>query len=136
NGNGHYDVGEPYTDRNGNGVWDSNGFDYWNGHGVAIHPAVAANAGVSGTTAVLNLESQTRQLYARQLYCLMLLLVDMNYVAPWETIYAGPTGTGPETIEPELKMWMDAKKAEIEKQLTTQTVPMSAANAAAYADFI
>ena len=31
---------------------------------------------------VRNLDSQGRQLFARHLYCLMLLLVDENYIAP------------------------------------------------------
>ncbi len=54
-------------------------FDYTNGQAVPIHPAVGTAQG-----GVRNLASQGRQLYARQLYCLMLLLVDENYIAPWD----------------------------------------------------
>ena len=55
----------------------------------------------------------------------MLLLVDENYVAPWESIFTDPT-TGKETIEPDLKMWMDTKRNEL----------TAAGVSAAQADFI
>ena len=71
---GKYTSGDPFIDLNGNGKYDGPnqtppqagfdqlwqqltasgaiqqaiGFDYTNGHGVALHPAVAASAGVSG----------------------------------------------------------------------------------------
>ncbi len=54
--------------------------------GVAVPVHMAAN-GTMYTTAfaggVRNLEAQGRQRFA-QLYCLMLLLVDENYIAPWD----------------------------------------------------
>jgi hypothetical protein len=54
-------------------------FDYTNGHGEPIHPDVATAGSFPATAVVRNLDSQGRQLYARQLYCLMLLLVDEGY---------------------------------------------------------
>ena len=110
--------GEPFIDLNGNNTYDGPGknppeagyeqlwqqltasgqlqtgvgFDYTNGHGEPIRSEAFTGTAVGG---VRNLESQGRQLYARQLYCLMLLLVDMNYVAPWETIDTdSTTGAG------------------------------------------
>ena len=66
-------------------------FDYTNGHWEPIHGRVrAAVATALGKTllqvpgGIRNLDVQGRQLYARQLYCLMLLLVDENYIAPWD----------------------------------------------------
>ncbi len=106
NGNGTWDVGEPFLDLNGDGKYNSpqdgmwpqlwpapagNGtlaepisFDYTQGHAEPIHAAVvkALNQTIQG--GVRNLESQGRQLFARHLYCLMLLLVDENYIAPWD----------------------------------------------------
>jgi hypothetical protein len=99
NGNGKYDAGEPYIDADGDGkytppsdqLWQqltvsgklqtNIGFDYTNGHGEPIHPSVATGA-IPATSTVRNLASESRQLFARQLYCLMLLLVDENYVVP------------------------------------------------------
>jgi hypothetical protein len=101
---------EPFIDMNGNGKYDAPGdilwpelgptavggngtlaeqitFDYTNGHAEPIsvkvqNAMVAALKPVNG--GVRNLESQGRQLYARHLYCLMLLLMDENYIAPWD----------------------------------------------------
>jgi hypothetical protein len=64
-------------------------FDYTNGHAEPVHKAVADailapanNYQQHVVGGVRNLESQGRQLYARQLYCMMLLLVDEGYIAP------------------------------------------------------
>jgi hypothetical protein len=103
NGNGKWDDGifspaEPFIDLNANGQYDAPrdqlwpeltlsgtlgepiAFDYTNGHGEPVHPSIAASFSPSAN--VRNLESQGRQLFARHLYCLMLLLVDENYIAP------------------------------------------------------
>lgn len=117
NGNGKYDDGsvagvpaEPYIDLDNSGrysppidklwgqLWPAAlggsgalgepiAFDYTNGAGVPIHPAVAAASvapKILPTAVVRNLENQARQLYARHLYCLMLLLVDEGYIAPYD----------------------------------------------------
>ncbi len=57
---------------------------------------------------VRNLESQGRQHYARNLYCLMLLLMDENYIAPWDE------------NDPQIMAWMDAEK----KKLTSRQLSM------------
>jgi hypothetical protein len=105
NGNGKWDVNEPYVDMidrdNIAGdnpeydgpldhLWDGLTsepitFDYSNGQAVPIRADVAADVSASlGNVPVVggvrNLNSQGRQLLARQLYCLMLLLVDENYL--------------------------------------------------------
>jgi hypothetical protein len=62
-------------------------FDYTNGHAEPVHNLVAAavkSAFGQVPHGVRNLESQGRQLFARHLYCLMLLLTDENYIAPWD----------------------------------------------------
>ena len=59
-------------------VHEKIGFDYTNGVGEPIHPD-AATSGIPATAVVRNLASEARQVYARQLYCLMLLLVDDGY---------------------------------------------------------
>jgi hypothetical protein len=102
NVNGRWETGEPFIDMlrtNAGGVtnqydgpldllWpeltasgaiaEPIAFDYTNGHGEPIRPEVAT-AGIPATAVVRNLDSQGRQLYARHLYCLMLLLVDAGY---------------------------------------------------------
>lgn len=55
---------------------ESIAFDYTNGFGYPVFSDPVAK--------VRNLESQARQVYARHLYCLMLMLVDENYIAPWD----------------------------------------------------
>jgi hypothetical protein len=111
NGNGQMDLDnsgkplEPYIDLNGDKRYEGprdrlwpelsptavggNGtlaepisFDYTNGHAEPVYAAIAKSLNVLG--GVRNLESQGRQLYARHLYCLMLLLMDENYIAPWD----------------------------------------------------
>ncbi len=96
NRNGKLDNGEPFIDLDGDNVptraidqlWVNVGmaepiaFDYTNGQGVTIHPTVAARVPVSPSANVRSLESEARQLYARHLYCLMLLLMDEGYIAP------------------------------------------------------
>jgi hypothetical protein len=87
-------IGEPWIDLDGNGVYtgpldqlwqgltaEPVVFDYTNGHAEAVHPEAFGGPVAGG---VRNLNSQARQLYARHLYCLMLLLVDENYIAPWD----------------------------------------------------
>lgn len=118
NANGRWDVTDTYIDFDGNKaytapvdqLWSTltaNGaigervaFDYSNGQVVPVY-----RSSIRG--GVRNLESQGRQLYARQLYCLMLLLTDENYIAPWDPNDA------------QLITWMDAEK----KKLTA--APMS-----------
>lgn len=103
NVNGRWDQGEKwldiFTNRNYDGprdqLWanltstagpitEPITFDYTNGHGGAVHGGLAAAAGnqVPAGAQVRNLSSQARQLYARHLYCLMLLMMDENYIAP------------------------------------------------------
>ncbi len=111
NGNGKRDNdsvvppnGEPFVDLDGSGgyspprdqLWadltlsgniaESIAFDHTNGHEDPTHPTVAAAVATTLNMPVVggvrSLESQARQLYARHLYCLMLLLVDENYIAP------------------------------------------------------
>jgi hypothetical protein len=96
NGNGRWSQGEPFIDllkTNAGGttntydgprdrLWaglaaEPIAFDYTNGHGEPIREEVANGAGA--TARIRNLDSQARQLYARHLYCLMLLLVDEGY---------------------------------------------------------
>ena len=57
---------------------------------------------------VRNLESQGRQLYARHLYCLMLLLMDENYIAPWDE------------NDPQLRLIMDEEAERDSNQITSQ----------------
>ncbi len=63
-------------------------FDYTNGALFPIHKVVSDLLGIPANQAAYvsakNLDSQGRQLYARHLYCLMLLLVDEGYIAPWD----------------------------------------------------
>lgn len=116
NGNGKWDNGEPFIDLGGNGytppgdqLWsdltDSGkigekiGFDYTNGQATRIH-AVLVNA-LKNIGGVHNLESQGRQLYARHLYCLMLLLADENYIAPWDE------------SDPQVMTWMEAERKKL-----------------------
>jgi hypothetical protein len=101
------EAGEPFLDANGDGKWnagekwvdvDADGnydppidrlwieltnepiaFDYTNGQGVLIRPE-AFGGPVPLGVGVRNLDAQGRQLYARQLYCMMLLLMDENYL--------------------------------------------------------
>ena len=92
---GTYELGEPFIDLDGNGfysppldrLWpgltgEAVSFDYTNGQGTPIHPAVAlaSSGAIPPTAQVRNLNSAARQLYARHLYCLMLLLVDEGYL--------------------------------------------------------
>jgi len=129
NGNGKHDSGEPWIeliDRDNNPgnppqydgpldqLWpdltaqgllaEPITFDYTNGVGYPIHRGVAQKSPdpvphFPLDAKVRNLESQARQLYARHLYCLMLLLVDEHYIAPWDesdpqiAAYLDTTGT-------------------------------------------
>ncbi len=101
NGNGKYDDGtfallEPYIDENGNGRYDGPqdqlwpqltgaggpvtekiAFDYLRGQGEPLHPLAP---GFGPLVNVRNLGAEGRQRFARHLYCLMLLLMDENYV--------------------------------------------------------
>ncbi len=110
NGNGVVDepqeAGEPWLDVNGNGVWDNepsldlngNGrfdppldslwatqpggpfaFDYTQGQDATGRGAVTPTGGRIHDDARM-----ARQLYARHLYCLMLLLMDDGYLTPWD----------------------------------------------------
>ncbi|MEX0612574.1 MAG: hypothetical protein WD229_10695, partial [Pirellulales bacterium] len=104
--NGKWDAGDPYIDLDGDSrytppsdqLWadltvagvlaEPIAFDYTNGHGEPIHREVMDDLGIDPDDPavvkpkVRNLDSQGRQLYARHLYCLMLLLVDQDYLAP------------------------------------------------------
>lgn len=97
NGNGKWDVGEKWIDVNADGIFNppldrlwteltdlTNGplhevisFDYTNGHGEPLHGEAWTGLSAGG---VRNLNSQGRQLFARHLYCLMMLLMDENYL--------------------------------------------------------
>ena len=81
-------------------------FDYTNGVAVPVYKGAIAGG-------VRNLESQGRQQLARNLYCLMLLLVDENYIAPWDE------------NDPQVLTWMENEK----KKLTSAMPPVSAAQA-------
>ena len=99
-------------------------FDYTNGQGDADPSERAATSlrhrRVGG---VRNLESQGRQLYARHLYCLMLLLVDENYIAPWDE------------NDPQIMTWIETDKKKIETAI--QAAPISCfADAPRQADVI
>jgi hypothetical protein len=114
-GNGKWDDGtlapvEPFIDVDGDGfyspprdyLWqnmtaESIAFDYTNGHGEPIHPSVAGGAIPAGAK-VRNLNSQARQLYARQLYILMMLLVDENYVETPDVPSLGGTNVNNEWL--------------------------------------
>lgn len=128
NGNGKWDNGEPFIDLAGNGytppgdhLWsdltangtlgEQIGLDYTNGQATRLH-AVLANA-LKNIGGVRNLESQGRQVFARQLYCLMLLLMDENYIAPWDE------------NDPQVMTWMEAER----KKLTSATPAISAPEA-------
>jgi len=76
-------------------------FDYTNGVAVPVHLDVVTSLNTSVLGGVRNLESQGRQQFARQLYCLMLLLVDENYVAPWDD------------SDPQLLTWMENEKKKL-----------------------
>lgn len=111
NGNGKYDLGEPFLDLDHNGIYTPPGdvlwsqlgpttanppgngtlaepisFDYTNGHSEPLNPVVQNLLSTALNTKVLagvrNLESEGRQLFARHLYCLMLLLTDDGYIMP------------------------------------------------------
>lgn len=119
---------EPFIDLNGNGVYDAPGdqlwsslwpkplggdgtmrepisFDYTNGHAEPLHAtvldALKKNLNVNVVGGVRNLESQGRQLFARHLYCLMLLLVDDGFIAPWDE------------NDPQLMTWMATERARL-----------------------
>ncbi len=123
NGNGQWDTGEPFinldgsVDASGNPtytppmdrMWQSLGpvanggngtlaepisFDYTNGIEVPVYKSTIAGG-------VKNLESQGRQLFARQLYCLTLLLTDENYVAPLDG------------NDPQIMTWAETTKTAI-----------------------
>jgi hypothetical protein len=133
NGNGKWDSNEPYINVDGSvnnsgkptytppidqlwstltalgAISEPITFDYTNGYAVPLYKSTIAGG-------VRNLESQARQLYARHLYCLMLLLADENYIAPWDE------------NDPQLLAWMDSER----KKLTSPPTSM----AAGQADFI
>ncbi len=136
NGDGKWEGGEPFIDLDGDrqysaprdGMWQQmwptaaggNGtlaepisFDYTNGHAEPLNAAIAAALNKTILGGVRNLESQGRQLFARHLYCLMMLLADDNYVAPWDE------------NDPQLMTWMDTEK----KKLTGANPAISAAEA-------
>ena len=111
NGNGKYDNGEKWLDMDGDGkytfpvdtqlwagglVGEQMAFDYTNGRAEPIY-----NILYQPGFGVRNLESQGRQRYARQLYCLMLLLVDEGYIAPWDENDA------------QVNAWADALRAQL-----------------------
>ena len=124
------EAGEPFLDKNGNGKWDSGEpwidpsmatkyihslainsdrrtmaepitFDYTNGVAVPVHSAVVLAPGLPVLGGVGNLDAQGRQQYARNLYCLMLLLVDENYIAPWDE------------NDPQVMTWMENEKKKL-----------------------
>lgn len=107
---------EPFIDLNGNQVYDAPsdvlwqnltangtlvepiGFDHTNGHSVPLHATINAALPTPSVGGVRNLESQARQLYARHLYCLMLLVMDENYIAPFDE------------KDPQMRQWIDGVK--------------------------
>ena len=132
NGNGKCDAGEPFIDLFGTGGYVGPGdppaiicgrhLGLWRTAETARSPNRFRSTTPTATRnrcasylpirsrrlgGVRNLESQGRQLFARHLYCLMLLLVDDNYIAPWDE------------NDPQLLAWMTAEKAK----LTTATNP-------------
>jgi hypothetical protein len=174
NGNGKWDPGEPYIDLFGAGtyvgpgvphptlgnicdqLWSSltaNGtlaepitFDYTNGHAEPVHKLIAQALNVKG--GVRNLDSQGRQLFARQLYCLALLLMDENYIAPWDEkdpqinklldqtvvggfaqrlrVAVGGAVTVPET--PDANLYRARVRAMLLRKLTCRTIAQWAVN--------
>src|SRR5262249_16491591 len=86
-------------------------FDYTNGHAEPLLRDVLGNllAYPRQVLGVRNLDSQGRQLFARHLYCLMLLLVDENYIAPWDE------------NDPQTMSWMAIEK----RKLMNATPPIS-----------
>ncbi len=135
NGNGKRDDGtngtpvEPFIDINGDGKYQGPGdklwsdlttngtlaepieFDYTNGHGEPIHDFIAGLMKKTILGGVRNLESQGRQLFARHLYCLMLLLVDENYIAPWDE------------NDPQLLTWITTERAKLTSASPAISVP-------------
>jgi hypothetical protein len=91
-------------------------FDYTNGQEVPIHPRALPAPGSYG--GVRNLESQARQLYARHLYCLMLLLVDEDYIAPFDE------------FDPNTRDYLDLAKNQFTKDLRAQLGPVPDPNPA------
>lgn len=141
NGNGMRDDattlppnGEPFIDLDGNGeytqpvdkVWEDlhqQGvlgeeirFDYTRGQAPLTYGSSAR---------VTNMMSQSRQIYARNLYCLMLLLIDENYLAPIDE------------NDPQVKAYLDKSKGlaqAVQQNLTANGYP--AAEVAAETDRI
>ena len=120
-GNGKCDNGEPWIDLDGDKTYTFPGdklwlgltaetieFDYSNGQALPVYPT-GYSSGVTG--GVRNLETQARQLYARNLYCMMLLLVDENYIAPWDE------------NDTQVMSWMDTQRTKIEAALTAAGYP-------------
>ncbi|MFO0790957.1 MAG: hypothetical protein U0805_15975 [Pirellulales bacterium] len=130
-GNGKWSSGEPFIDTDGNkaytppldtALWqglvsEQMAFDYTNGRSEPVY-------GMNIAGGVKNLDSEGRQLYARQLYCLMLLLVDENYIAPWND------------SDPQITAWMEKTAKAIETALTAAPYNLSAQQAKSQAEVI
>lgn len=124
NGNGKRDPNERFLDLNGNKQYDGPGdvlwqgltseqisFDYTNGVNQPIYKSALSGG-------VRNLESQGRQVFARQLYCLMLLLVDENYIAPWDD------------KDPQITTWIIKTRDDIKKALEAAPYNLTTTSAA------
>jgi hypothetical protein len=97
------------------GLLEPVAFDYLNGYGEPVHPAL----GFPPEAQVRNLESQGRQRLARQLYCLMLLLSDENYVAPIDE------------LDPQVLSWLEIEKKKLEPALIADGLSQAQATTAA-----
>lgn len=130
NGNGKYDVGEIWIDMDGSKnftgpadkLWqgltaEPIEFDYSNGQSERVYKSTIAGG-------VRNLEAEGRQQYARNLYCMMLLLMDENYIAPWDE------------NDPQIMAWIENTKAPIATALAAAPYNLPAAQAAEQADII
>jgi hypothetical protein len=140
NGNGKYDAGERFIDLDGSQTYTAPGdklwqspvpltaepieFDYSNGQAERVHAAVSAAIGTPVLGGVRNLDAQGRQQYARNLYCLMLLLMDENYIAPWDE------------NDPQLMTWIENTRKPIETALAAAPYNLPAAQATVEADKI
>lgn len=92
NGNGRYDANEPYLDLDRSGDYTASQDRVWidtDGDGVEeqlpfrhipLHETFVDRNGVR----IYN-PQMARQLFARHLYCLMLAMVDENYLAPYDS---------------------------------------------------
>jgi hypothetical protein len=108
NQNGRWNPGEPFVDRNGDGAFNASLDRLWesdaNASGVLNPGEYAEFDHTNGQNIVgpYRDPQMARQLYARHLYCLMLAVMDENYLAPYDpndpqvAHYLDPTSQGGE----------------------------------------